>query len=42
MPTYLRTFYLQKLVKTKKEEQKQQEKSTKKSKGGVNRARISR
>ena len=41
MPTYLRTFYLQKLIKTKKEEEKQNKKS---SKGGseINRAGISR
>jgi len=42
MPTYLRSFYVKQLVKTKEEEKKQQEKATKKSSSGVNRAGISR
>jgi hypothetical protein len=33
MPTYLRNFYVQQLVKVKKEEKEQTDKANKKSKG---------
>jgi hypothetical protein len=33
MPTYLRNFYVQQLIKVKKEEKAEMDKSTKKSKG---------
>jgi hypothetical protein len=33
MPTYLRNFYMQQLIKVKEEEKKEHDKATKKSKG---------
>jgi len=41
MPSYLRNFYLQKLIKVKEEEKKEIEKSTKKS-SNINRPNIPR
>jgi hypothetical protein len=42
MPTYLRNFYSQQLVKVKKEEQKQMDKANKKSSPSIKRPGIPR
>jgi len=42
MPTYLRNFYTQQLIKVKKEENKNAEKANKGGTGQVHRAGISR
>ena len=42
MPTYLRNFYMQQLVKAKKEEQAQMDKANKKPSSSINRPNIPR
>ena len=42
MPTYLRNFYSQQLIKVKKDEKKQHEKANKGSTSKIHRAGISR
>ena len=42
MPTYLRNFYSQQLVKVKEQEQKEMEKAKKKSSSGITRPNIPR